>query len=364
MSEQTNPRNISKPESGRRGRDAVFVREGREAPYRLHGSYPDQTHCTSCGVAFEGGKWAWPHQLTSGKPLVKEIVCPACRRVQDGYPAGWLTLSGPYLAAHESTILDLVRVEQQLEQEEHPMNRIMAIERTDEGTVITTTDVHLPRRLANAIHRAYSGQVTGGYTLGDEEVRLAWHREDVPTPVEAPRPEAIATEVKANGLIVTPEADAYLANRIERLRYFYPRLMAVRVSLDAPEGHHRKGGPYSVNIHVELPGADAHVTRQSARDLHVAIRNAFNAAQRQLEDTIRRQRGDVSPTVRPLRGKVLRTYPERGYGFLQSEDGHEVYFKDSSVLAGKFELLQEGAVVHYHEEMGDEGPQASSVDAG
>jgi cold shock CspA family protein len=93
----------------------------------------------------------------------------------------------------------------------------------------------------------------------------------------------------------------------------------------------------------------------------VAIRRAFAAAQRRLQDFARRQRGDVKRPARQPRGRVVRLFPEGGYGFLQAEDGHEVYFHRSSVLGEAFDELAIGSRVLFAEESGDKGPQASTV---
>ena len=76
-------------------------------------------------------------------------VCPACRRIEDGLPAGILTLHGDFARRHENEILNLARHEEAAEKSEHPLNRIMGIADTPEGLVIDTTDVHLPRRLGD-----------------------------------------------------------------------------------------------------------------------------------------------------------------------------------------------------------------------
>jgi cold shock CspA family protein len=60
-------------------------------------------------------------------------------------------------------------------------------------------------------------------------------------------------------------------------------------------------------------------------------------------------------------GTVRRVLPEEGYGFLETGDGREVYFHRNSVLDGAFAHLKPGVRVTFAEEMGDEGPQASTV---
>ena len=49
------------------------------------------------------------------------------------------------------------------------------------------------------------------------------------------------------------------------------------------------------------------------------------------------------------------------FGFIETNDGREIYFHRNSVLNGDFAKLAVGAHVTFAEEMGDKGPQASTV---
>jgi len=93
-------------------------------------------------------------------------------------------------------------------------------------------------------------------------------------------------------------------------------------------------------------------------DIYVAIRDAFDAARRQLADHVRRRRGQVKERVGPPHGVVLRKGDD--YGFLADDDGREIYFHRNSVVGG-FDDVIAGDEVRFTEEMGDEGPQATSV---
>ena len=67
---------------------------------------------------------------------------------------------------------------------------------------------------------------------------------------------------------------------------------------EAPHRHHHKGKLYKVRIDIGMPGNDVHVNQegpknQAHEDVYVAIRDAFDAAVRQLEDHARKLRGDV-----------------------------------------------------------------------
>ena len=66
-------------------------------------------------------------------------------------PAGWLTLEGPYVARHQDELLGIARHEAEAERPEHPMHRIMDIESRTNAIEIATTDIHLPRRIGEAL---------------------------------------------------------------------------------------------------------------------------------------------------------------------------------------------------------------------
>jgi len=186
---------------------------------------------------------------------------------------------------------------------------------------------------------------------------------EAPASPPAPaRPFSPPVEIVRNGLAVTPEADTYLQERIAQLERFYRPIISKRVVLEGPVGHHQTGGPFTVNLYLDVPGRMVNVSRQHSDDLHVAIRSTFDAAQRQLEDHARKQRPKVSPTVSPPRGRVIRLFPDAGYGFIAAtDDGHEIYFHQNSVLADRFQELNVGDEVRFAEEQGEHGPQASTV---
>lgn len=171
-------------------------------------------------------------------------------------------------------------------------------------------------------------------------------------------------QIKSGEVDMDAETDAYIRERAAHLDQFYDSILTCRVMVEAPVGHHRQGGPFDVQIDLDVPGSVISVTHQSSDKLHVAIRQAFEAVQRQLEDYARKQRPHASPLVTPPRAKVARVFADEGYGFLEAEDGHEIYFHRNSVIGGSFERLQPGDEVRYAEELGDKGPQASTVAIG
>jgi RecG-like helicase len=71
----------------------------------------------------------------------------------------------------------LVHNEEQDENAEHPLHRIMQIEEETDGIVITTTDLHLPRRIGDALHRAHQGETSFHYIEEGSIRRVYWKRE-------------------------------------------------------------------------------------------------------------------------------------------------------------------------------------------
>lgn len=182
--------------------------------------------------------------------------------------------------------------------------------------------------------------------------------------------------------------EADIREKAAKLDRFYDRIMACRVIVEAPHRHHRKGKAYHIRIDITVPGGEIVVGRQAkpvpdpdARfeagrrlyeahemskyaahdDVYVAIRDAFKAARRKLQDYARRQRGQVKTHGALPVGRVVKLFPEQGFGFLEAPDGREIYFHRNSVLEPGFDRLEAGAIVYFAEEPGEKGPQASTV---
>jgi len=143
-------------------------------PYQARHKPASPSVCSECGAVFEKGRWSWGER----PPDAKETICAACHRIKDKYPAGLLTLSGPFARTHKEEILHLARHNENQEKQEHPLNRIMGIEEKDEAVVISTTDIHLPRRIGKAIGDAYGGEVDIHFDEDGYFIRVNWTRED------------------------------------------------------------------------------------------------------------------------------------------------------------------------------------------
>jgi hypothetical protein len=144
----------------------------RSDPYALRGKLADPSSCTECHAIYRAGRWAW------GAPPADaaRVVCPACRRIADGYPAGVVHLSGDYAAAHRVELVQLVRHVEERERAEHALKRIIAIREVDTGLEITTTDAKLARGIGTALRRAHDGVLHASATSRENLVRVSWER--------------------------------------------------------------------------------------------------------------------------------------------------------------------------------------------
>ncbi len=149
-----------------------------------------------------------------------------------------------------------------------------------------------------------------------------------------------------------------------KLETAYDGIMRCDVVIEAPHKHHRKGRHYRVRISLAVPGDTIVISHDSGSDAHadahVAVRDAFHAARRRIEDWVRRDLRHESKLHEPAHGRIAFLDVEGAWGYLEAADGHRVYFHRNSIV-GDRDHLAVGDEVRFDEEAGEEGPQASSV---
>jgi cold shock CspA family protein/ribosome-associated translation inhibitor RaiA len=164
----------------------------------------------------------------------------------------------------------------------------------------------------------------------------------------------------------SPALETLIRAEIGELEQYFDGIVSCRVAVEAPNPRHRHGGIYRVSIELKVPREQIAIARAPGdqpehADAYVAVRDAFRAARRKLEDYVRQLKGNVKSHVAPPHGRIVHLEPDLEYGRLEAEDGREIYFHRHSVLGG-IERLALGAEVRFHEEQGMKGPQASTVE--
>lgn len=162
--------------------------------------------------------------------------------------------------------------------------------------------------------------------------------------------------------------EAKVRERVDKLETYFGRINSCRVVVEAPHRHHRKGKIFHVKIEIGVPGRTLIVDRDPGKhhaheDVYVAVRDAFDAARRQLEDHSRKSAGKIKTHEVPTHGAVSILNGLQGYGIATLPDGQEIYFHRNSVVNDGFAQLEVGDQVRLVVAEGEsqKGPQASTV---
>ena len=194
----------------------------------------------------------------------------------------------------------------------------------------------------------------------------------------------LPVQITSRNIEERAEAERWIQEEAHKLDRYNGRITSCRVLMEVQHTHRKWGWTYHVRVDIGLPGKEIVVkhdpslrapTRwaldkrlakrlpreQPRKDLHRAIQETFKAARRRVQEYARRQRGDVKWHEPEPHGRVLRTFAEREFGFLEGPDGREVYFHRNAVVGENLERMPVGTRVAFHEEPGEKGPHATVV---
>lgn len=173
-------------------------------------------------------------------------------------------------------------------------------------------------------------------------------------------------QVTFRNMDASPTVEEEIREKAAKLEQFNDQIMACRVMVEAHHKHHHHGNLYHVRIDLTVPDKELVVSREpgehhSHEDIYVAVRDAFHAAQRQLQDYNAERQQQVKRHEPESHGRIVRMAPSQDYGVIVTADGRDIYFHRHSVINADFDALKEGVEVRFHEEPGEQGPQASTV---
>jgi cold shock CspA family protein/ribosome-associated translation inhibitor RaiA len=181
----------------------------------------------------------------------------------------------------------------------------------------------------------------------------------------------IPPEITYRNVEKTNAIDTLIHEKIAKLETVCHQLNSCHIAIEKIHDRPRSGSPYRVRIDMTVPPGHEIVAERSPAEgnqyepLDAVIRDTFNAARQQLvKFNERQQESDRAPhpeQAQETTGLVTKLFKDEGYGFLRSLEGREIYFHRNSVLHHDFERLEVGTAVHFSPEMGEEGPQASTV---
>jgi ribosomal subunit interface protein len=165
-------------------------------------------------------------------------------------------------------------------------------------------------------------------------------------------------EIQTQHVAMQPEWRALIEGRLSRLAERYPELIRVHVTLR--HGRHHLRGSDEVTIVATCPGATLRAAKQE-EEMRDAVHAALDAFERKLDKLhVERRHFAKAPGARPS-GTIARLFTDRGYGFILTDEGEEVYFHRNALHELDFASLQLGLPVEVELERGERGRQASRV---
>lgn len=177
----------------------------------------------------------------------------------------------------------------------------------------------------------------------------------------------VPLQISFQGFDPSEAVEARIREKVSGLEHLYDRITSCRVVVEKTNARHHKGDLYSVRVDLVVPGQEIVVDHNPGKnhaheDVYVAIRDAFNAAKRRLQDHARVHRvQNVKAHPVPHQGEVVRLFADEGYGFIAMPDGREIYFHRNSVAEGGWQQLDIGTTVRFTEAEGEKGTHAINV---
>jgi hypothetical protein len=150
-----------------------MIKKKRHGLFRRREKWPDPTMCERCGALFEKGRWTW----NKTDEEVYKTTCPACRRIAGNHPAGYVEIRGGFFYDHRQEIVNLIENVEKQQKSERPLERLISMQDLAEYTLVTTTGIHIARRIGEALARAYQGEMNFQYADGDKQIRVYWERD-------------------------------------------------------------------------------------------------------------------------------------------------------------------------------------------
>jgi cold shock CspA family protein/ribosome-associated translation inhibitor RaiA len=161
--------------------------------------------------------------------------------------------------------------------------------------------------------------------------------------------------------------EAYVLERLVKLDRLAGGITSCRATLAREQSSQHQGNLYSVMVEVRIPPQHDLAAKKQKKikdmptQLPTLINQAFGALERQLKKTAERRRYEEKTHQSEPHGMVEKLFSE-GYGFIRAlDDDRQYYFHRNSVLHADFDSLAVGTEVRFSPEVGEKGPQASTV---
>lgn len=166
----------------------------------------------------------------------------------------------------------------------------------------------------------------------------------------------------------SPALEDLIRFKADKLEDVCDHIIGCHIAVERAHTHPSHGSPFRVRLDLTVPpGHEIAVTKNPGEGVQYdsvesVIRDAFDAARRQLKELTEKQQNRVkSHPEQAIAGIITKLFPTANYGFLKTLNGQEVYFHRNSVLHDEFDQLTVGAGVQFFLSEGVNGPQVSTL---
>ncbi|MEO0093296.1 MAG: BCAM0308 family protein [candidate division WOR-3 bacterium] len=163
----------------RRGHARSGPKPKLDDPYLTTKAYPEPTICPGCGLVYHNKRWTKDeYLLNSIKSIAQKHKCPSCRKIEDHFPMGIVTITqeDDFIKQHRTEIINLIRNEEKREILRNPLDRIMSLKNNDDTIVVETTSENLAVAIGKALKRAYRGELKINFSRENKQTRISWKR--------------------------------------------------------------------------------------------------------------------------------------------------------------------------------------------
>jgi hypothetical protein len=145
-------------------------------PYLTKKIYRDPNICPTCGLVYHKKRWHRDDKLKEAlSETARHHKCPACRKIEDHYPLGIVTISGEFWPTIKNEILNLVHNQEEKEMFANPLARIMSLKYQKDMMVIETTTENLAMRIGKTLYRTYKGDLK--ISISDNKIaQVSWYK--------------------------------------------------------------------------------------------------------------------------------------------------------------------------------------------
>jgi hypothetical protein len=150
-------------------------------PYLAKTQPKEFSICEQCYAVYHNKHWTLENpfvdEKTKGMKRGIYTLCPACQKIQDHFPLGFLSLSGSFIKNHKDEILHRIKNEEKMARGLNPLARIIEIHEGNGKMEISTTNEKLAQRIGKSLHKAFKGNLVYKWSNNNKFMRVEWMRD-------------------------------------------------------------------------------------------------------------------------------------------------------------------------------------------